>query len=167
MKSLVFFGSLKSKKLLQAVIGINLEHLKFFNAKIYNSKLYKVKNENFPYLEKTNSNYDIVECTYIEGLFDQDFEKILFYESIEYKISEIEILLDKKKIKSNFFELIKKNKTSELWFYDKWKVLFEELSCIAAKKWMLLFDRYKNNPEKAEVYWQKMLEKAKKEIHRK
>ena len=98
MKSLVFFGSLKSKKLLQSVIGTNLDHLKFFNGKIYNSKLYKVKNENFPYLEKTNSNYDIVKCTYIKGLLNQDFEKILFYESIEYKISEIEVLLDKKKL---------------------------------------------------------------------
>ena len=166
MDSLVFFGSLRSKKLLQTVIGSNLNHLKFFNGRIHKSKLYTVKNENFPYLEKTSSNNNVVNCTYIEGLSKENFSKILFYESIEYKLSKIIISLDKKIVKTQFFELIKKNKTSQLWFYDRWRDLFEEHSCIAAKKWMLLFEEYKNKPEKAEVYWKKMLNNAKKEINK-
>ena len=166
MDSLVFFGSLRSKKLLKTVIGSSLNHLKFFNGKIHKSKLYKVKNENFPYLEKTNSNNDIVNCTYIQGLSNENFNKILFYESIEYKINKIVISLNKEVIKTHFFELIKKHKTSELWFYDKWKDSCEEYSCIAAKKWMMLFEEYKNNPKKAEVYWQRMLINAKTEIHK-
>ena len=164
MDSLVFFGSLISKKLLRTVIGSNLKHLRFIEAKIFKSKLYKVKNENFPYLEKTNSINDLVNCTYINGLTEENFEKILFYESIEYKISKIIISLNNENVKTHFFELIKKNKTSELWFYNKWKDSFEDFSCIAAREWMTLYDEYKNNPADAEVYWQKMLANAKKEI---
>ena len=161
MNSLIFFGSLRSKKLLKTVIGSNLKHLQFFEGKIYNAKLYTVKNENFPYLEKTESSNDIVNCTYIKGLLGEDFKKIFFYESIEYKISKITIYSNKKNIKTEYFELIKKNKTSKLWFYNVWKNSFEDLSCIAAKEWMKLYNNYKNNPENAEVYWKKILREAK------
>ena len=164
MNSLVFFGSLRSKNLLKVVIGNSLNHLEFYNAKIYSSKLFKVKNENFPYLQKTNITNDFANCTYIKGLTTKDFEKILFYESIEYKINKITINIDKKNIDTYFFELIKKNKTSELWFFDKWKILYEEFSCIAAKEWMKLFSKYKDNPGDAEIYWQKMLISAKKQV---
>ena len=166
MNSLVFFGSLRSKKLLKIVIESDLNHLKFFTGKIHKSKLYKVKNENFPYLENTNLNNDVVNCTYILGLSKKNIAKILFYESIEYKISKIIIYLNKEVIKTHYFELIKKHKTSELWFYDKWKDSCEEYSCIAAKEWMKLFKEYKNNPEEAEIYWQKMLDKAEIEINK-
>ena len=166
MDSLVFFGSLRSKKLLKIVIGSNLNHLKLFNGKIYKSKLYKVRNENFPYLKKTKSIKDVVNCTYIQGLSKDDFAKVLFYESIEYKISKITISLNKEVVKTHFFELIKKHKTSELWLYSEWKNLFEELSCIAANEWMILFEGYKNNPEKAEIYWKKMLSDADAEINK-
>ena len=111
MDSLIFFGSLRSKKLLKIVIGSDLNNLKLFNGSIHKAKLYKVKNENFPYLEQTNSNKDIVKCTYITGLSKENFAKILFYESIEYKISKIMISINEKNIKTHFFELIKKNKT--------------------------------------------------------
>lgn len=166
MDSLIFFGSLRSKKLLKTVIGSDLNHLKFVDAKIYKSKLYKVKNENFPYLEKTESNTDFVNCTYINNLTKENIEKIFFYESIEYRISQIIISLNNENIKTHFFELIKKNKTSELWLFEKWKKSFEEFSCIAAKEWMELFIEYKHKPGDAEVYWQKMLEDAKVEINK-
>ena len=160
MDSLIFFGSLRSKKLLRIVIRSNLNHLQFFDAKIYNAKLYNVKSENFPYLEKTNSKKDIVICTYIKGFSNEDFEKIFFYESIEYKINKITISLNNENVDTHFFDLIKKNKTSDTWFYETWKNSFEKFSCIAAKEWMNLFSEYKNNPEDAEVYWNKMLKDA-------
>ena len=166
MDSLIFFGSLRSKALLKTVIGSNLNHLKFFNGKIHNAKLYKVKNENFPYLEKTNSYDDVVSCIYIQGLSKENFDKILFYESIEYKISKITISINKEVIKTHFFELIKKNKTSEIWCYSKWKDSFEDFSCIAAKEWMVLFEEYKNNPKEAEIYWQEILANARVEINK-
>ena len=162
MNSLVFFGSLRSKELLKVIIDNNLEHLKFYNAKIFRARLFKVNNENFPYLEKTNSNIDFVNCTYITGLMSIDLEKILFYESIEYKINPITINLDNININTFFFDLKKKNKTNEKWNFEEWQIEFEKISCIAAKSWMSLFNKYKSDPGKAEIYWQKILEEAKK-----
>ena len=161
MDSLVFFGSLRSKKLLKNIINCELDHLIFYDAKIFKSKLFKVKNENFPYLKKTDSNNDIVKCTYIKGFTKLDFKKIIFYESVEYKISKINIVLKNESIETNFFELIKKHKTLRLWSFDKWQIEDEELSCIAAKEWMSLYDEYKDNPSNAELYWKKMIENAK------
>ena len=163
MKSLVFFGSLRSIKLLKVVLEKNnLDYLKIYNGKIFNSKLYKVKNENFPYLVKTNIIKDVTNCIYIENLTNLDFKKILFYESIEYKISKITIKIERGNTVSNYFELIKKNKTSIKWFYEEWQIQYEDWSCIAARKWMLLFNKYHNNPKEAENYWQKILTDSKK-----
>jgi hypothetical protein len=161
MDSLVFFGSLRSKKLLKNIIKCELDHLIFHDAKILKTKLFKVKNENFPYLEKMNSNNNIVNCTYIKGFTEQDLKRIIFYESIEYKISKINIVFDKKIVETNFFELIKKHKTLEEWSFNRWQIEFEELSCIAAKEWMSLYEEYKNDSSRAEVYWQKMIKNAK------
>ena len=161
MNSLLFFGTLRSKKLLKSVIGRDLNHLKFSKIKLTKSKLFKVENENFPYLEKTNSYKDFINCTYIEGLIKKDFEKILFYESIEYKLSSINLVINEIIVETHFFELINKNITSELWSFNKWKIKYEVFSCIAAEEWMTLFNKYKNNPEKAELYWDKILENAK------
>ena len=166
MKSLVFFGSLRSEKLLKVVLKKNdLEYLKIYNGKIFNSKLYKVKNENFPYLVKTNFAKDATNCIYIENLTSTDFKKILFYESIEYRISKITIKINTKNIFSNYFELIKKHKTSIEWSYEKWQPQFENYSCNAAKEWMFLFKKYKNNPKEAENYWKKILIDSKKNIN--
>ena len=165
MKTLVFFGSLRSNKLLRIVIGNNLNHLRIYEAKILNSKLYKVKNENFPYLMRSNSVKSLTQCTYIEGFTKEDFQRILFYESIEYKLRKIKISLKNIEKETYYFELIKKHKTNELWDFDKWKIKYEIFSCIAAKDWMSLFTEYKYKPVKAEIYWQKMLLKANKQIN--
>ena len=161
MHSLIFFGTLRSKKLLKSVIGKNIDHLQIIDSKLNKFKLFKVKNENFPYLNKTNSDKDIIKCTYIKNLTKDNFDKILFYESVEYKLSKINIFVSGKIIKANFFELINKNKTNINWSFEKWQIKYEEQSCIAAKEWMLLFNNYKNIPEKAELFWTKMKEKAK------
>ena len=52
MDTLIFFGSLRSKKLLQIVLGKNLDNYHFKIGKINNANLYHVKNETFPYLQK-------------------------------------------------------------------------------------------------------------------
>jgi len=164
MDSLVFFGSLRSKKLLEIIIGNNTNHLEFFETSIKNYKLFKVKNENFPYLEFTKKSKDIVDFTYVKNLSIENFNRSLFYESVEYKLSKINIIINNCNIKNYFFELIKKNKTTVTWEYKKWKVKYEKFSCIAAKEWMLLFDEYKDSPEEAEVFWSEMLQKAKKKL---
>ena len=164
MDSLVFFGSLRSKKLFKIIIGNELNHLEFYYAKIFKAKLFKVKNENFPYLEKSELKKDYINCLYVRGLTKENFEKIIFYESIEYRLNAINILLNNKIIKTNYFELIKKNKSKEPWIFKDWLIKYENISCIAAKEWMTLFNKFKNNPEKAETYWGKMLLNAKNKI---
>ena len=164
MKNLVFFGSLRSKRLLQAVLERNIEDLKFNKGIIYNCILLRVKNENFPFARFTNNFTDMSECLYVNGLTHNDFEKILFYESIEYELKNIEIIVNKKIIKTNYFSLKLDHSTNELWSYESWLKNHEKLSINAAIKWMSLFDKYKDQPENAEKYWQKMLNQAKDEI---
>ena len=42
-----------------------------------------------------------------------------------------------------------------------WKNEYEKINCIAAKKWMNMYDKYKNKPGEAEIYWQKILSDSK------
>ena len=157
MKSLIFFGSLRSKKLLKIILDRKLDNLNISLGKIPNCELLKVYRENFPYLEKSKNKKNYILCNFVEGLTNLDFKKILFYESIEYKLNPIQVIVNKKKINTHYFKLIKKNKTKTKWSYIKWKNQHEVFSCRAAKLWMLLFDQYKNKPLEAEVYWQSML----------
>ena len=90
-----------------------------------------------------------------------DFDRILFYESIEYELKHIDIIINNKLIKSSFFSLRLDHSTNEQWSYELWLKNHEKLSIKAAKKWMLLFNEYKNQPGNAEKYWQEMLNQAK------
>lgn len=161
MKSIVFFGTLMSKNLLEIILDRDLNNLNFHKGFIYNCKLFKVNNENFPYLEITNKETDIVRCIYIDNLSSLDFRKITFYESIEYKIKEIEIIVESKKINSSYFSLITNNKSKNEWIFQEWKINFEKNACMAAKKWMVLFKDYENKPAEAEIYWPQILEASK------
>ena len=160
IKSLIFFGTLRSKKLLKTIINRNISSLNFQEGHINNGKLFQVKNENFPYLEITKKINDIVNCIYVKNLTLLDFQKIKFYESIEYEIKKIDIKINNKKLISHYFSLIAKNKSKKKWLYEEWEVNFEEYACIAAKKWMNLFDEFKNKPEEAESYWPQILKNS-------
>ena len=107
MVDIVFFGSLRSVKLLEVVISKKIITRDFEKARIINSKLFRVKNENFPYLIKTKSKKDIVNCLVIKNLNDLDFNKIKFYESVEYTLDKIEVNINNSIQKYNYFKFIK------------------------------------------------------------
>ena len=161
MKSLIFFGSLRSKKLLQIILDRDIKNLNIQIGRIPKYELLKVYRENFPYLSKTKNKKSYVFFSFVKGLTNKDFKKILFYESIEYKLNKIKIVINNKDINTHYFKLIKNNKTNTKWSYEKWKSEYEIFSCEAAKLWMSLFDEFKNKPEEAEKYWSKMLKKTK------
>ena len=159
MDTLIFFGSLRSKKLLQIVLGKNLDNYHFKIGKINNANLYHVKNETFPYLQKNNKTNNSVECLIVENLSEQDLKRIQFFESIEYQLSDIYCEVDKRKYKFKYFKLIKPNQTLKKWDFQRWQSEFENYDCECAKLWMKLFDQYQNNSEEAEKYWPEILKK--------
>mgnify|MGYP001157502538 FL=1 len=159
MDTLIFFGSLRSKKLLQIVLGKSLDNYLFKTGKIKNANLYHVKNETFPYLQKNNKSNNSVECLIVENLSEHDLKRIQFFESIEYQLSDINCEVDKKKYKYKYFKLIKPNKTLKKWDFQSWQDEFENYDCECAKLWMNLFDQYQNKSEEAEKYWPEILKK--------
>ena len=167
MTDLVFFGSLRSFNLLECVIDKKINPKNFENAIIKKAKLYRVNNENFPHLIKTNSNIDIVKCLVVKNLNDLDINKIKFYESVEYKLDIIEIEINNTIQKYNYFKFIKKNITDEEWIYEEWQRKFEESNCRAALLWMKLYDEYKENSGEAEKFWPDMQRMADGEINKK
>ena len=166
MTELVFFGSLRSVKLLEAVIDKKIDPKNIENAIIKNVKLFRVKNENFPYLIDTKNINDTINCIVIKNLNGLDIDKIQFYESVEYKLDIIEIEINNIIKKYNYFKYIKKNITGEKWIYEDWQKKFEESNCKAALLWMKLYDQYKENPGKAEKFWPDMQRKADDEINK-
>ena len=87
MDTLIFFGSLRSKKLLQIVLGKNLDNHLFKIGKIKNANLYHVKNETFPYLQKNNKSNNSVECLIVENLCEQDLKRIQFFDVLKVRNS--------------------------------------------------------------------------------
>ena len=47
-------------------------------------------------------------------------------------------------------------------YFQKWQKKFEDYDCECAKLWMELFDEYKHDSEKAEIFWPEILQKIKK-----
>ena len=164
MTELVFFGSLRSVKLLEAVINKKIYPKNIEDAIIRNVKLFRVKNENFPYLVNTKNSNDIINCIVIKNLNDLNIDKIQFYESVEYELDIIEIEINNVIKKYNYFKYVKKNITDEKWIYEDWQKKFEESNCKAALLWMKLYSQYKENPGKAEKFWPDMQRKADNEI---
>ena len=159
MNTLIFFGSLRSKKLLEIVIDRKIDKKDLNNGFINNANLFYVKNETFPYLEINNLSINTVECLVTKNLNQNDLDKIQFFESTEYQLNNINCEVDNRQYKYKYFKLVKPNKTKKKWSFQNWKNQFEEFDCECAKLWMELFNDYKNNPEDAEVFWPEILKK--------
>ena len=83
MKTLIFFGSLRSIKLLQIVIGRNVEERSLNKGFIKNARLYQVKNETFPYIELNNDFPEKIECLVVSDLQNEDIDKIQFLKVLQ------------------------------------------------------------------------------------
>ena len=94
MKTLIFFGSLRSIKLLKIVIGKDVEERSLNKGFIKNARLYQVKNETFPYIEFSNDFTEKVECLVGNDLQNEDIDKIQFFESTEYHLENIDCEID-------------------------------------------------------------------------
>ena len=162
MKTLIFFGSLRSIKLLQIVIGRDVEERSLNKGFIKNSRLYQVKNETFPYIELSNDFPEKVECLVVNDLQNEDIDKIQFFESTEYQLENIDCQINNEIKNYQYFKLIRPNKTQNSWTFQEWKKKFEDYDCECAKLWMELFDEYKHDSEKAEIFWPEMLTKLEK-----
>ena len=167
MTDLVFFGSLRSIRLLEIIINKKINPKKLEYAFIKKAKLFRVKNENFPYLIRTKNLIEEVRCLVVRNLDNEDFSKIQFYESVEYKLDKIKLEINKTIKKYNYFKFIKKNITDEEWVYEEWKKKFEETNCKAALLWMKLYDEYKESPGEAEKFWPDMQKQAADKINKK
>ena len=93
MKTLIFFGSLRSIKLLKIVIGRDVEERSVNKGFIKNARLYQVKNETFQYIELSKDFLEKVECLVVNDLQNEDIEKIQYFESTEYQFENINFRL--------------------------------------------------------------------------
>ena len=162
MKTLIFFGSLRSKKLLEIVIGRDVEDRSLKKGFIKNARLYQVKNETFPYIELSNDFPEKVECLVVNDLQNEDIDRIQFFESTEYQLENIDCEINNEIKNYQYFKLIRPNKTQNSWNFQEWQKKFEDYDCECAKLWMELFDEYKHDSEKAEIFWPEMLTKLEK-----
>ena len=89
--SIVFFGTLRSTKLLKIILNKNIKNNQFIKCVIRGSKLKKIYNEVYPCLLKTNNTNDIVKAMIINNLTNNDINRILFFESTEYQLNNIDV----------------------------------------------------------------------------
>ena len=154
---LLLFGSLRSKKLLKIVLDRKIINLNYKACIINNYKLKKVNNENYPFLKKTNNSTDQVEGIIVFNLSNNDLKRILFFESTEYILSNIQVVSENEIIKTKYLKMNKNNGTNDNWYYDEWKKYYEKKTCNLAKIWMKLFNKYSNNPDEAEKFWPQII----------
>jgi len=159
--SIVFFGTLRSTKLLKIILNKNIKNNQFIKCVIRGSKLKKIYNEVYPCLLKTNNTNDIVKAMIVNNLTNNDINRILFFESTEYQLNNIDVEINNKIIKVKFLKMdnkkFKNNYTDENWDYYDWKKKYEQFSCETAKLWMKLYEKYSSNPDNAEKYWPKII----------
>ena len=144
------------------VIGKDVEEQSLNKGFIKNARLYQVKNETFPYIELSNDFTEKVECLVVNDLQNEDIDKIQFFESTEYQLENIDCEIDNEIKNYQYLKLIRPNKTQNSWNFHEWQKKFEDYDCECAKLWMELFDEYKHDSEKAEIFWPEILQKIKK-----
>ncbi len=163
-KKLLFFGTLRSRKVLKEIISQDLTKLNFCKCIVRFAKLKKVKNESYPVLCRTKNALDKVDAEIVENLNAEDIKRILFFESWEYIFDYIEVIYHNKKIKVEYLKPMLQTKISkDSWSYTKWKNENENYDIECAKLWMELYSTY-SNPNKAEHLWPQILNNAKKNI---
>ena len=98
----------------------------------------------------------------VNDLQNEDIDRIQFFESTEYQLENIDCEIDNEIKNYQYFKLIRPNKTKNSWNFQKWQKKFEDYDCECAKLWMKLFDEYRHDSEKAEIFWPEMLTKLEK-----
>lgn len=163
-KKIIFFGTLRSKKILKNVIGREVTSLQFTKCFIQSVKLKNIKNENYPGLYHTNNKSNIVEAVLVENLNKNDLKRIKFFESYEYVLDTIWVIIDGKKNIVNYFRpIIKKEITNKAWSYTKWKKTHEKFDAECAYLWMDMYKNY-SQPIDVEQFWPDILAQAKKNL---
>ena len=157
MHKFFFYGSLRSLRVLKAVIGDQTDHLTFHAAFAPKSSLKKVVNENFPVITFDNQ-YPGVHGTLVKGLNEEDIARILFFEDVEFTPQTLIVELEGMTEEVSYFSEQKVKPSNTPWIYEEWKKDFEDLFVITAEIWMDLYGKY--TAEEADQYWEEVKKQA-------
>tara|TARA_B100000902_G_scaffold41467_1_gene49043 strand:- start:324 stop:815 length:492 start_codon:yes stop_codon:yes gene_type:complete len=150
MKTFFFYGTLRSIPILETVIGHKSDYLKFFPAFVPRSELRLVINENFPVI-KFNDSYEGVHGTLVKGLNEQDINRILFFEDVEFTLQQLDLEVNGEKEQASYFSQQGVRPSDKPWSFDEWQQKDEGLSMVTAKLWMELYGKY--SAQEADYYW--------------
>ncbi len=157
MSNFFFYGSLRSLRVLQAVIGNQTDHLSFHSAFAPKSSLRTVINENFPVIT-FDDQYEGVNGTLVKGLQEEDILRILFFEDVEFTPQKLMVELNGEVEEASYFSEQKVKPSNTPWVYEDWKQDYEDLSVITAEIWMELYGKY--SAEEADQYWEDVKKQA-------
>ena len=150
MHKFFFYGSLRSLRVLKAVIGDQTDHLTFHAVFAPKSSLKKVVNENFPVITFDNQ-YPGVHGTLVKGLKEEDIARILFFEDVEFTPQQLNLEVKGEIEQASYFSQQNVRPSEEPWSFDEWQPKNERLSVITAELWMELYGKY--SAEEADRYW--------------
>ncbi len=150
MNKYFFYGTLRSIPILETVIGHKSDYLEFISAFVPRSELRFVINESFPIIV-FNDNYAGVHGTLVKGLNDEDINRILFFEDVEFTPQLLDLKVNGKIEQVAYFAQQGVRPSNETWSYNEWQQKDEHLSIVTAKLWMELYGKY--SAEEANHYW--------------
>jgi len=155
--NIFLFGTLRSEKIFKAVLNQPMHSFTISSCIAKRAKLKKMKDENYPVLIRTEYDLDHVKGAVIHNLDKNFLKRILFFESIEYKLDDIDVETKGDLTSVKYFALDQKQVTSEDWIYAEWHKNWENWDYECALVWMKYFNQFKNCPEEAEKLWPEML----------
>ena len=157
MNQFLFYGTLRSRAVLEKVIARSSKNLELLPIFVPNSELRLVVNETFPVIV-FNHNYKGVEGTLVRGLKPEDILRILFFEDVEFTPQFLTLDIDGKQEKVKYFSQKGVKPSDKYWSFEEWCQSNEKLSVITAELWMDLYGKF--TAEEANQYWNDIKKKA-------
>lgn len=139
MKPFFFYGSLRDKDLLSLVLGRSVDQDMYKGAILKGYKVVRLKNEIYPMLSVIPGG--MVTGSLIEGLNENDLARIMFYESVEYRPSEIVVQTNTigQLRASAFIGSSRALVDTRPWSFENWQVTEKPATLIEARVWMSFF----------------------------
>lgn len=157
MNQFLFYGTLRSRAVLEKVISGTSKHLELMPVFVPDSELRVVVNEEFPVIVFSNK-YKGVQGTLVRGLKLKDISRILFFEDVEFTPQLLTLEIDGKKEKVKYFSQKGVKPSDKSWSFEEWRQSDEKLSVITAELWMELYEKF--TAEEANQYWNDIKKKA-------
>jgi hypothetical protein len=151
---LFVYGSMRDPDVAALVIGRSLHPGRVRPATLPDHRTLRMAGETYPVLARQPG--ERVRGALLDDLAEPDFERIRFFESVEYRLEPCEVVLElggrERALLCGAAKEV--GLTTEPWTLEEWRARHRDAFLLLTRRYMALYGRA--TPEEAEALWQRL-----------